>query len=312
MDPHVELVNPAGYAMAASEVLRDAWTPPCLHYSTDYVAWQLSFPGIMPPRLAMAFSRERPVGCIGVTPRTFIHGGDTVAGYVLSFVAVDPAVRGLGVAARLYETLLRGLPVDIPVIAFAQPGTPGEHLLLRAFKASPHHQLRECRAVGYAPSGTRGQGDNSYVAERGRPGDFHVFSDGVSPVLWNAPSDLQARHYSRDPRTREFVVIRHINGEPVATAMAVAAEMTTAEGQQTVAMLENLSMREASPNLLQMALGTAADFLGSATVVAPNLSCVPGEVTKGARARSLPSIFNAHVFRWTGRSVPTATNLEVI
>src|SRR6187549_26368 len=133
----IEIVDPLTAAATASRILRAAWTPPCLDYSAAYLAWQFGFPGRLEPVVALAFLDGQPVGCAAATQRALVHNGRRIDAYVLSFVAVDPSARGHGLAGALYAGLLGALSPDVPVIAFAEPNSAGEHLLINAFdKAS--------------------------------------------------------------------------------------------------------------------------------------------------------------------------------
>lgn len=316
MRPTVGLVDPVESAAYAAAVLRSAWRPPCLHYSDAYIRWQMAFPGVLPARLAIAFAGRDPVGCAGLTPRELQLNGARIAGYILSFVAVAPAWRGKGLAARLYETLLSGISPEVLTLAFAHPDSTGERVLVEAFaNGFKHHALRACRAVGFAsPAGPPANGRSS--ARQATESEFIAAQqiETKGRVLWNAPSPEMVGHYLRDPRPRSLLVMTDTQGRTAGTAMRVAAEMATASGSalQHVPMLENLRLTDAVPDVLRSAFSAAADLVPGATAIAPNVSHIDESVIKSARARSLPSVYNTHVFCDRDDLHADMTNVEVI
>jgi GNAT superfamily N-acetyltransferase len=287
-----------------------------MHYSSEYLSWQFGFPDEESARLAMAFVDGVPIGCAAVTPRRLAQAGAFLSAYVLSFVAVDPSVRGQGFAGALYQSLLDALPDERPVIAFAVPESSGEHLLLRAFEraAFTHQPLRQCRAAGFVPRPAKT--DVEYSVESDSQ-DFAVAcGEGPDPtVIFNAPTTDQLRHYRSDPRGRSMLLVRRADGQPVATAMSVTTEIITAVGSQRVLMLESLNLFEPSTDALRTIFTFALQREeGATSVVASNVSHLEAEVVKGSGARLLPSAFNAHLFAKSAMSLVTAkaTNLEVI
>src|SRR5215213_651139 len=156
----IEAVDPLTAAAAVSSILQSAWKPPCLNYSPAYLAWQLSFPGALQPKVVVAFEDDKEVGCACVTQRSFIVDGTQTDAYVLSFVAVVPSAQGQGLATAIYAALLKRISSEAPVIAFAEPGSSGEHVLINSFATAlfERRPLQPCRAVGYLhrPSGNVG------------------------------------------------------------------------------------------------------------------------------------------------------------
>ena len=53
----------------------------------------------------------------------------------------------------MYSRLLDTIRADTPVVAFAEPGSVGERLLLDAFTKTSfqHRPLQPCRGMGYIP-----------------------------------------------------------------------------------------------------------------------------------------------------------------
>jgi GNAT superfamily N-acetyltransferase len=316
MDVRIESVDPGQAVPSACEILRAAWSPPCIHYSTAYLQWQLTFPGELVPRLAMAFCDGAAIGCTALTPRRFYCDGASFPGYVMSFGAVHPAMQGSGVATKLYEKVLELIPHDVPTIAFTQPESSSEGILLRALgREFQRSKLRECRAVGFALPPQSTDSVNNFIAEDVSVADFiTAFPSGGDSVIWNAPSQEQLQHYITDPRRRSLVVIRDRLGDSIATVMRVDVEMMTSEGLQRVPMLESLCcLGVPSADAIRAAFQWAQKERPGALVVASNLSHIDERLLRPAGVRALPSIFNAHVFT-RGTKLPEASsvNLEVI
>jgi hypothetical protein len=319
MATRIEIGDPVQYAGVASQILQAAWKPPCLHYSTDYLTWQFSFPSEVPKNAAIAFLEDRPVGCIAVTSRRFSCAHENFPASVLSFVAVAPSAGRRGLAGTMYASLLDALPPDVPVFAFAEPDSIGEHLLLNSFSraAFRHRLLRTCRAVGYlrrsntAPAaGASAQETTAYeeFASAGRP-------SGPRDVIWADITKEHWQHYRQDPRGRVMVTVRDAAGNPLGTAMLVTAEVVSSEGVQKVPMLDSVALAEPTPAALAALFAFAATRAQpGSTVIASNLSYIDVALLRAAGARALPSSFNAHAFiRGQKHVVETAAalNLEV-
>lgn len=311
------MVDPLLAFDSAGEVLRAAWKLPSLHYSADYLRWQFTFPGEVSAKTALAFDGNGAIGCIAVTPRRFLLARAPITAYVLSFLAVDPAARGRGLAAKLYATLIDTIPHDTPVIAFAEPDGIGETLLLRSLGlASFHHKrLRPCRAAAYLPRSIPGPSLTSTTESIDFVEYSSMYLDGTdSSTLANAPTEEQWQHYLADPRGRSSIGIRDSSGKLIGTAMTVKAEIVSAEGIQRVPMLESVCLGFSSADALRAAFAEAQKK-GSrnAVVIASNLSHLDENLPRSAGARAIPSIFNAHLFT-RGQDVVgvSSVNIEVI
>jgi hypothetical protein len=321
MSTRIEIVDPLAFAKTASGILQASWKVPCLHYSADYLSWQFSFPGQLPNRAAIASIDDRAVGCVAVTSRRFAVGGAPFSAYVLSFVAVDPVARGRGLAAQMYSKLLDIIKTETPVMAFAEPGSIGEQLLLDAFaKASfQHRPLDACRGMGYVPRQQSQSTNGSALAAIAQ--NYQEFTTvlgrvGDQSTLWNQPTAEQWEHYRTDPRSRVMMLLRDRQHHPVGTAMAVAVEVLSPQGLQRVPMLENVVLPNGPAEALVAAFHLAAQHCQvSSMVIAPNLSCLDSGLLRDARARAIGSTFNAHLFarRWDALLASAIrTSIEVI
>jgi hypothetical protein len=318
MSFRIEIVDPITGAATASRILRAAWTPPCLDYSAEYLEWQFTFPGVLEPKLVVGFLDDDALGCAAVTQRGFLLEGTHVDAYVLSFVAVDPVARGRGLAAAIYAGLLESISSEVPVIAFAEPNSVGEHLLINCVAAASFalHRLQPCRGVGYVRRTVPGIPTGCSAAPAR---DYEDFTSAIPRAdnarLWSHPNMKQMVHYASDPRERVMMVIRDPEGVSIGSAMIVIAEIVSAQGRQRVPMLESVCLPSRSTDGLLAAFNFAADHYGSATILASNLSCLDNAVVRTSGARAMSSLFNSYVFFKSGRrglENVSCLNLEVI
>ena len=320
MKPRIEIGDPAEYAGIASQILRAAWKPPCLHYTAEYLAWQFSFPSDIQKHAAIAFMDDRPVGCAAVTSRRFSCARQSFSAYVLSFVAVAPSASRRGVAAAMYEALLDALPANVPVFAFAEPESIGERLLLGSFNraGSRHRALQPCRAAGYLHRSRMAPTTGPFVEETKAYDEFLSIGRSWAPdnLVWTDLTHEHWHHYRQDPRGRVMVAVRDTSGNPMGTAMLVTVEMVSSEGVQKVPMLESVALAKATPDAMAALFGFAAGrSQPGSVVVASNVSYLDTSIVKFAGARTLPSSFSAHAFvRGSAHIIETAAalNLEVI
>jgi len=318
MSTRVEIVDPVQYAGVASHILQAAWTPPCLYYSADYLSWQFAFPSDLPRVGAIAYLDDRAAGCIAVTARRFGTAREAFAAYVLSFVAVDPSASRRGLASAMYAALLEALPRDTPIVAFAEPGSIGEGLLLQSLQRASfrHYPLLACRAVGFLPR--PGTSARSSVVEEAASYEAFAAAAHVSherKTLWTDITPEHWYHYRQDPRPRAMLMVHDETGNPLGTAMLVNAEILSPQGVQHVPMLDSVALGEPTPDSLAALFEFAATRAqpGSA-VIASNLSYVDSALLRTAGARALPSSFNPHAFvRGPKHVLETAgaLNLEV-
>src|SRR5690349_12804883 len=68
------LVDGAGLSAEASRLLEEAWNPPAVHYTPNYLRWQLSFPSASGLPCAAAFDGSELAGFAGATARRLRHG----------------------------------------------------------------------------------------------------------------------------------------------------------------------------------------------------------------------------------------------
>jgi hypothetical protein len=89
--PRVEIVDPVAFAEPASRVLREAFEPPCLHYTPDYLRWLFGVPNGMESIGVAAFDGAELEGFFGVMPRWMWLGERRIAVHLISALAVRPA-----------------------------------------------------------------------------------------------------------------------------------------------------------------------------------------------------------------------------
>jgi GNAT superfamily N-acetyltransferase len=316
----IEIVDARDHVSVARILLQAAWKPPCLHYSADYLAWQFGFSCETRATGAIAFVEDKPVGCIATTGRQFRYAQTEFSGRVLSFVAVDPAVSGRGVGSELYAAFLDTLPGHTPILAFTEPGTVGERLLISSIARANfrHRTLRVCRAVGYLNRSTVLFSPLSEtVRDVGTYEEFaaaNEFANGTA-TMWTHFTRKQWEHYRNDPRGRVMLTIHDDSGSPLGTAMMVSAEVVSAQGLQRVTMLDSVALHKPTPQAVAAVFRFAAMRAQTGlTVIASNLSYIDNEILRASGARTLPSSFNAHLFIKSERHIveqASSVNLEV-
>lgn len=316
----IEVVDAREYASVASTVLQAAWNPPCLHYSPQYLAWQFSFPRETKATGAIAFVADRPSGCIATTSRWLRYEKTQFLASILSFAAVDPVARGKGLGSRLYHAFLDALPRDVPVIAFTEPGTVGERLLISSTARADYRHcfLRECRAVGYLNRSTSLVPGDAIVRENATFDEFAAATEAAidGTTVWTHFTPEQWQQYRRDPRGRAMLTIHDSSGTPLGTATIVFTEVITAQGLQNITMLESVALNKPTGDAVAAVFRfAAARTQPGSTVIASNLSYIEHQIIKAAGSRALPSSFNAHLFIKGNRHMverASSTNLEVI
>ncbi|WP_437965560.1 GNAT family N-acetyltransferase [Sorangium sp. So ce260] len=316
----LEHVDPIAAAEEASLVLREAWPPPALHYTADYLRWQLGFPGPA-PKAVLAREGGEPAGFIGVAPRRFRFRGAVSAGYVLSFVSVRPKFQGQGLASRLYSELLAGLRGSgLPIVVFVEArSAPAQRVLFKAVEAAElsMKRLATCQNHGFVPRASAAP--TQAVARPAGVDDVlaAIAACGDERVLWSAPDAAQLEHSLRDPRSRRLLLVEEA-GRAVGAAAVFLSEIATARGFDRVATLDALFLPEPTADRLAAVLrATSEAFAGQATapvVSAPNLAIVPPDQRRPAGARATDATFDAFVVHpddgpWRDAE---ATNLEVV
>ncbi len=332
-DARVEVVHPTSVVREAGNLLRAAWSPPSLHYSDEFLAWQFGFPGGEGALAATAWdaASERLIGFAAVTPRRMRVNDWSGVVYALSYVAAHPSARGRGIAAAVYAALLEAVDAAAcPVLTFAQPQSGGERAIRRAYPAAGYrlYPLGECQAWGAmvrpSSAGETASCQVGSVAEMSASLGRVLKAQSARDILWADPDDAELVHYARDPRTRRALLCGpHDNSTTAAVAsLAVAAEMNTARGVERTILLECLAASDARAAdlraMVQQAATTISPAGRTALVTIPNATGLDPTVARAAGLRRLPSSFVSY---WCvgplaqarlGLEVPTGTNAEII
>lgn len=319
----VEPVDPVAFAAEASAVLREAWAPPALLYSPEYLGWQFSSPGDTPAIAAAAFDGGEPVGIAAAVPRRLRLGGARGEALVLSFVAVRPGYQGRGVAASVYATLLAAAAgTGRPVLAYAQPETPGRRALRKAFEAAGYRRqdfgLYRTYAHRPGPASAPAVGGVT-CAEAGTACFLDVVGRCRNPTtLWSDPGPANLDHYRADPRGRVLAVVSEPGGVPAGAGMVVLGEMTTPQGIDRIALLESIFLPqpgvETLKALLKFAAGLWPDRVSTPTISVPNAWGLDAGLLRAAGVRATPAGFEGYLFTRGDGVWATAggTNLEIL
>jgi GNAT superfamily N-acetyltransferase len=321
----LERVDPYAFAEYASRILQEAWPPPTMRFTADYLRWQFSFPGPLPSLGVAAFEGDEPVGFVGMTPRQLRFRGLSGPAYLHSFGGVRPAWRGRGLAAELYAHLLERREPALPIVGWTEEGAGGHRTLMRAASLAgfevPLPVLGANPVYGYRPGSADSDGTRLEVVE---DADGRAFLDVArrcrSPdTIWNDPDEVILEHYRRDPRGRLCVVVNASDGEAVGAAMLVHAEVVTARQLERVATVDSVFLPRPDLGPLASVLRfTARRWAppGRPSVVsAPSLWTVPPEVRRAAGLRRMAKGFQGQL-EVPSRRHPYAraegTNLEIV
>jgi GNAT superfamily N-acetyltransferase len=293
-----QLVSGAEFAPQASAILTAAWPAPSLHYTSEYLRWQMSFPGPCTAPAAAAFVDSQPAGFAGSTHRRLRHGSETIEVLLVSFVAVHPHFRNRGIAAGLYRTLLTAITaIQLPVITFAQPGSAGHRAIERAYPEAGF----ELRSLGSYPAfacAPRASDEVQWACEESPAVTAAVTAiDACASdrsLLWSAPTDAQWRHYLQDPRPRTLFSINSGAGEP-AVAWVVQTAYATAHGVDSVATIDCAWLNRGRPDLLPGLARAVARLSPAASVVnAPSLAGFDPKLLRQAAFRQVGPGFHGY------------------
>ncbi|MCE5308235.1 MAG: GNAT family N-acetyltransferase [Acidobacteriales bacterium] len=318
------LVEGARVALDAARILSASWPIPTLHYSQEYVSWQLGFPGPWPAPAVVALDGSTPVGFAASMHRRMRFRAATHDVLVVSFVAVLPRWRNQGVAAGLYRNLLTAVRrFGTPVITFAQATSAGQQVLERAYPAAGYQlcPIGEYPLVGFMAK-QNAQRPWRLVAPSEIGPALRKTIDSLSlgeNIIWSDPTELQLRHYLHDPRGRYMLLHRGKDG-PRAAAWSVCTELVGSRGIDHVLTTDSVWLPVDRPELLRNLVLTIADRWSAGanrpTVVhAPNLSLFRMATLREQGFRQVAVPFHGYL------AVPdsaepflgaTCTNLEVV
>jgi GNAT superfamily N-acetyltransferase len=321
------LVDGAAHAAAASELLNEAWRPPALDYTPEYMRWQLSFPGPWLAPAVMAFSGSTPAGFAAATPRRVCFRGTHYDAMVLSFVCVRPEYQAQGIASGLYEHLLARIAgLGCLVITYTASGSAGDRVLRRAYREAGFsmHPIGEYAVyAGMVKGGTPGVTPwRASVTED--PGTLRDRIDECArqdaTLIHSDPSDAQLEHYMRDPRPRRFLTAVHESEGVISSAWAICSGMRGPNGRDTILSLDSVFAPRNRAGALPPLLDTAVEALcgtltGPVVVAAPSLTGFSAAELRAAGIRKTASSFVGFVcapFLPEGIEHADGTTLEVI
>ena len=320
----LETVCGPEYAEAASLILCDSWQPPAVRYTPEYMNWQLSCPSSMPSPAVIALDGNTPAGFCAITPRRFRAGAHTWDSGIVSFVAVRPQWRGLGLAMKLYSKVCEAITqLGAPIVTFGVEDSIGLKVLLQAYTSAGfqimplgNYPSYVCMARAEAPE----QGD--WVAELVDPASARNVlgeapAEDLSAIL-SCPSELQFRHYFQDPRRRALLVVHHQTTGARGVAWLVETELITAAGPSSVTSLDMVHIPGYDASALPALFRTAAKWSGKGDrtlVTAPNLA---GFTADSLRQYGIRQTGKGFVGYCCGPAIPAllnsvrTTNIEIV
>lgn len=300
----IEPVDLEEFASTASAILRDAWKPPCLDYSPEYLKWQCGFPSDLKPISLAAFQDGKPVAFVAAT------GRNTNAGpcYMSSFMSLLPGTPS-SVAIGLVRYQSRALRNSGALtVVFAQAGSVGEQLLAVGDTVGlKRFPLGDYRIHAAAP--------------RKEPADVAVTAVTSAEWLdaWNALSAGAAlslvfdaatlRHLEADPFRREFLVAEK-GGARVGAAMLSETRSVTVNGLQSTPTLHSVRLRDNDADALSALLLYARGR--GAVVNVPNVTAISVDVRRAAGLRATPSAFVGYAVTDGRECEFTCTDMEIV
>ena len=299
-----QLVDGAAFAIRASAILEEAWEPPAIRYTPEYLQWQLGFPASPALPAAAAFDDGEAVGFAAASPRRLRWGSKCTDVALVSFVAVRPRWRNRGIAAGLYRTLTSALSDrHLPAITFASPSSSGERTLLSSYQQAGFsvHPLGDY--PNYARLARDSSIDSDYEAVI--TNDLcqlslltHECSRDLS-VLWSDPNDAQLEHYAKDPRGRKFLIVRHSTAGLVGAAWVIRMEHRTLTGPSVLKTLDCVWIRKdharALPALYRCAAAAwTGEHDGPVIIGAPNLSIIDPAILRSMGIRQTGARFRGY------------------
>ena len=324
--PVFKLVDGAAFAATASAILEEAWDPPVIRYSPEYLHWQLRFPASNALPAAVAFEHGEPVGFAAASARRMRWGSERINVALVSFVAVRRNWRNQGIAAGLYRRLTSSISdLGLPVISFATPSSAGERTLLRSYQDAHFsiHQLGDYANYARMARDTVAESDYEAVVTS----DLFLLRPIVDAcsrdptVLWSDPTDAQLEHYAADPRGRKFVVVRHSTGRIVGAASVIRMEHRTVTGSSVLIVLDCVWMRGDHSRALPALCRCAAEISpkaqnGCEIIGAPNLSIFDPATLRTMGIRQTGAKFHGYYCApFPSEEIPsfvTRTNLEIV
>ena len=321
-----KLVDGAAFATSASAILEEAWNPPVIRYSPEYLRWQLQFPASAALPAAAAFDDGEPVGFAAASARRVRWGSEHTDVALVSFVAVRRSWRNRGIAAGLYRTLTSALSDrGLPVITFASPSSTGERTLLRSYQDAQFSVQPLGGYSNYARVARDATNDSEYEATITT--DLTLLRpilDDCSrdlTVLWSDPNDAQVEHYAADPRGRRLVLVGNSTAGLVGAAWVIRMEYRTVTGMSVLTTLDCVWMRKDHARALLAIFRCAAasgpdEQDGSGIVGAPNLSIFDPAVLRTMGVRQTGAQFRGYYCAPSSiyeiPSIVTRTNFEIV
>lgn len=288
-------------------ILRDAWRPPCIHYSADLLRWLWSYPhdDRSSPLAVGGFDQGSPIGTAALLPRRLWFRGRPLNVGHLCLVAVRPSHQGQGAAKRIYDRLLELAPPDVPILAYALEDSPAES----ALKGSLGRSGRQARTIGRFPgygylardgsaSAPPSAGVEDSIEDLSR---FLRESSERDPRLLTITLDTeQWEHWRRGPWPRSMLSVRESSsGRLKALGLAYRAEIAGRQGlssQPTIhapAVLDPETRLDLLPDYLASAAAFAAP---DRFVSAPNLSGFDEAELKRRGVRQTGSCYRGWLF----------------
>lgn len=289
----VESIDLIAHAEPISQLLQQAWDPPCLFYTPDYLRWQFRFPATTPAIGYAAYDGEEMIGFMGAFPRHLQFGQTRSEAYIVSFFAIRPAWRPTLVPASLYAKMLAAFrQANVPIVGFAVPGQGGERIAARAYPAARFgfQTLGPFLGYGYRPCPPF----KPASVEIRETTDLNLLMEAAEActearLLCNVPDQPMLAHYLKDPQPRIAVSLHDKKGKRIGAAMIVRSTIVTPQRHRIITTIDNLFLpcpsAEALYALCHFASTCWTEPGSPLGVVLPNLWGIGPDVLQAAGLR---------------------------
>lgn len=314
------LVCPGDIFEQAARVLARAWPAPAIHYSHDYLGWQLRFPGEPGALMAATFDGDRVTGVFGAVPRRMALGGRVQRLHLVSFLGVDPDYQRQGLARELYRVLLAELRArEQPFVIFAKTDTAGHALIQSEPVTTGFHgtSLGDYDIYGFMARGADATVDavecDDLPALAAR-----IAEQATAQTLHSRPDLLQLQHYASGG-DRRIIIARDEAGRITGAATIARIAYTAAAGIEQTTIVDSFLVPPESAEVLKALLTCAARAYAvegtPAMCTVPNASGIDEAWFRPACLRRTPTRYCGIVYAPRPDHPllsATRTNLEIV
>lgn len=290
------LVDGPAWSAEASTLLALSWRPPAVLYSPKYLNWQLSFPGPWPAPAVVALDKDKVAGFAATMHRRIRHKDLLRDALLVSFVAVHPDCRNMGVAAELYAHLLDATrKYDAPLITFGQNGSAGQRCIDRAYPAAGF-----ClQSLGDFPV-LSCMARPATTPSAWMPGGYDELQAAIEHCctrqnfVWSHPTPEQFEHYLKDPRGRRLLACYNPDKTIAGAAWIARVEYINGGQINHVTTVDSVWLRSEQSDLLPSLVSSAGQVFPDKIVNAPSLAMFDSQQVRQQGFRQTSAAFRGY------------------